>query len=81
MAKKGMKVVWGILGTLVILLILLALVDQVATRVFNFDLLLWLAFGNATTVKIYAWIVGIIGGLGLLSIIGGFLAKIFKVVK
>ena len=76
MAKmKGLKWLFGIIITL---LILLALIDQVTTRVFSFDLLLWLAFGNATIMKVYAWIVGIIGGLGILSLVVSFLSKATK---
>jgi len=78
MANKAIKWIMGVLFTLVSILILLALVDQVTLRVFDFDLLLWLAFGNVTTMKIYAWIVGIGGGLGLLSMLVGLLTKATK---
>lgn len=71
MAK--MKTFKWILGTLVVLLVYLALVDQVTTRVFGFDLLLWLAFGNIFTSQVYAWVVAIIGAFGILAIIGMFL--------
>ncbi len=64
---KGLK--W-FFGFLVILLVDLALIDQVATRVFNFDLLLWLAFGSVLTSQVYAWIVAVIGFFGLIAILG-----------
>ena len=80
MANAKKAIMW-ILGTLITLLILLALIDQVTTRVFGFDLLSWLAFGNALTIKVYAWIVGIVGGLGLISMLLRSLAKTSKLLR
>jgi len=65
--KTGMKVLWFLLA----LLIPVALVSYASGVWFDWDLLLWISFGNVLAHQIIVGIAGVLGLIGVISLIFG----------
>ena len=73
MAKKGL-----IINFLLSLVILLALIDVAVVRLFDFNLLNFIAFGNVIVELVLAVIVGVLGLIGLIALLIQTVTKIVK---
>jgi hypothetical protein len=78
MAKKIGKWIWSIFWNLLIpLAVLLVLVGFLLRIQFNYNLISTITFGNRVAELIIAWIVGIIGGIGIFNLIHQRIKKLF----
>lgn len=74
------RVVWSVVLFLLSIIIAVGLIDVLTTRASAtaFSVLNWIAFGNATTELVLAWIVGVVGILTLLGILFMAIKNLFK---
>lgn len=58
-----------VLNVLLSVFVLVALIDTATTRIFDFNLILWISFGSTIAETVIAGIVGVFGLIGLATLL------------
>lgn len=58
-----------VLNVMLSIFVLVALIDTATTRIFDFNLILWISFGSTIAETVIAGIVGVFGFIGLATLL------------